>query len=185
MPGAGKTTLGESIASTLDNGKNICVIDTDELIELDTPHGDELLELEKLHDGDSDVYDKRWREIFLAEIQRAIDSAQSKQMRIIVFVGILDHFGHGRTPITIDPATHRFYLDVPMDQLICQFYTRYSLMFPSTHLFWKDVVDGHECIPGSTQYITDAGLAKQWHTDHGYTAMSSECIYAQIAQLLK
>lgn len=96
MPGSGKSTLGEKIAHTFVNS-DVRVIDTDDLIVRNTPNGNELLELEKLspqQDPGGLKYNTRWREIFSREIQWNIDKSNEDGMKILVFVGILDHFGH-------------------------------------------------------------------------------------------
>lgn len=181
IPGSGKSTLGDKLILNFSARNELRVIDTDSLIQRNTPNGDELLELEKFSYED---YDKRWREIFSGEIKKQIEKAQIEQIRVLVFVGILDHFGHGKSPIEIHDATYRFYIKIATPQLLFQFYTRYAKLFLNEDTFWSDLAEGREYIPSSTQYIDDEKRAKQWHIDHGYLPISIDDIYYKINNIV-
>lgn len=183
MPGSGKSTLGEKIAHTFVNS-DVRVIDTDDLIVRNTPNGNELLELEKLsqqQDPGGLKYNTRWREIFSHEIQWNIDKSNEDGMKILVFVGILDHFGHQNDPIEIRNATHRYYIDISTQQLLFQFYTRYAKLFHNENdSFWNDLANDREHIPSSQQYILDIDRTKKWHIEHGYVAKTANDILSNL-----
>ena len=179
IPGSGKSTLGERIAREL----NFRMVDTDDLIQHNTPFGDELLKLEEQHEKASPIYLARWREIFSSQIQREIDKAKVADARIIIFVGILDHWGQGADPITIPEPVSKFYISIPVPLLLFQFYTRYTKLFSREDSFWSDIADGRDEIPSSRLYMNDAVKKQRWHEEHGYVSKTSDEIYRLISEL--
>ena len=180
IPGSGKSTLGERIAREL----NLRVVDTDDLIQHNTPFGDELLKLEAQHEKASPVYLARWREIFASQIQREIDKAKVAGVRILIFVGILDHWGHDTDPITIPEPVSKFYIFIPVPLLLFQFYTRYAKLFSREDSFWSDIAEGRDEIPSSRFYMNDAVKTQRWHEEHGYVSKTADEIYQRISKLL-
>jgi hypothetical protein len=175
VPGSGKTTLGEKIAKARPD---IRVIDTDDLLRPNTPQTDELARLEQeLPPGDA-KYVARWREIFTGEINGAVSAAAKDDIKVLVFVGLLDHWGGpSATPLLIDQTSYRFYIDIPLPQLLRQFYTRICKLY-TTEADWTDVANAkYGAIPGSDQIIQGAAKTKQWHTANGYKPMLADDIF--------
>jgi hypothetical protein len=189
VPGSGKTTLGTRITKEITAPSAIRVVDTDDLLVRDTPIGNELRRLEdeiSLSDPAGKNYDTGWRTIFLAEIHKKIEEARADKIRVIVFVGILDHMGHGKYPLALGTAaTHLFYIEIEVSQLLFQFYTRYSRLFGEKDQFWTDVSDGREVIPSSEQLLVDAKHTKQWHLERGYKLETSDSIYNHVSRMIK
>lgn len=179
-PGSGKTTLGEKIAKARPD---IRVIDTDDLLRDDTPQTDELISLERENPPGDEKYGKRWREIFTKEIHTAIDVAAKDGVRVLVFVGILDHWGGPKAvPLLIDNTSYRFYIDIATPQLLRQFYNRICILF-TTEKDWNDVANNIHSIPGSDQVIRDAEKSRLWHISHKYELKSSTAIYEFVTSL--
>jgi len=166
------------------------VVDTDELIESDTPNGDALKALEDpAVDPHGELYDAAWRKIFRAEIQRSIKLAAhtlSPPPRLLVFVGLLDHFGHKAPPVEIPEARLKFYMEVPTDLWLYRFYSRLSTI-PSKDDYWRHaagMTTHTQSVPGSKELLDDAVRTKCWHVDHGYEPLSAEQIVRKLSELL-
>lgn len=179
IPGSGKSYLGEQIARKL----KLCVVDTDDLLKPDTPFGKILIALEKLGKANP-AYLARWREIFSSQIQGEIDKAKADDVGIIIFVGILNHWGHGDKPITITEPVTKFYLFNPMPRLLFYYYTRYAKESPSEEdPFWSDLAEGRDEIPSSKSYMNDAVEIQRWHEEHGYVPQTFDEIFQEISKL--
>ncbi len=138
----GKTTLGDKIN---ENFKGIIAIDTDGLLEYGTKEADELKIIANDEtDKDHKKYIKRWKEIFIGAINQKIkeidtnnrkclenhetNTDKCKIIRVIVFVGILDHFGPPdetilefdttETKDLIDGAVEKYYIDIELPELL-------------------------------------------------------------------
>ena len=178
VPGSGKTTLGEFI--TAQNISSVAVVDTDTLIEHNTPNGDILTSLEA---GPYDVYKQTWRAIFSAEISKAIEKSNAST---VVFVGILDHWGGpDAEPVQMTQATHRFYIDIPRARLLYQFYSRLATIPPDDE-YWHKAATGPDgyAIPGSKQLLNDASKTKVWHETHDYRVAPTRQIIGEILTIM-
>lgn len=188
IPGSGKSYLGTFLEQHL-GGKGIAVVDTDSLIQHNTPIGDYLLELEQEADGtDGQKYNTAWGEIFTSEISKIIEEhTTAGQTRVLVLVGILDHFGHGADPVEIREPFMGFYMDVPDDLLLYRYYSRTGTVpFDTEDNFWQHVAGlalPRWSIPGSIDYLNDASKTKEWHKKKGYEVLSAKQIIERVAQL--
>lgn len=175
-PGSGKTTLGAEIQRARPD---FSVVDTDDLLVDGMPQVAELVELKQ--GDDATLFNLRWREIFSAQIHKAAINAAKAGHSVLVFVGILDHWGAGQsaTPIAVDGFDSRMYLDVPVHQHLRQFYTRICKQFTSDS-DWSDVASGRYPIPSSESVIVGEQQSRRWHTAHGYEVFPRDVIYSKI-----
>ena len=187
MPGSGKSFFGSFLKKAI---YGISVVDTDTLIEHDTINGNILKALEeRTDDPDGVIYDTAWRKIFGTEIEHVIESQTQKTPppHMLVFVGILDHFGHKSAPVEIPRAQFKFYMDVPADLWLYRFYSRLSTI-PYKDDYWRHaagMIKHSWDIPGSKELLVDAINTKEWHVAHGYEALHTELILMRISTLLK
>ena len=177
IPGSGKSFLGTFLEKHLKS-EGVAVVDTDDLIQHDTPNGDRLLELEKklgIGDTGEQEYHTVWTEIFTSEISNAIEKHAKAKTRVLVLVGILDHFGHASDPVEIREPFVGFYMVVPDDLLLYRFYSRAgAIPFETEDGYWQHVAGLKQprwSIPGSTDYLKDASKTTKWHEEHGYTPL--------------
>ncbi len=180
-PGSGKTTLGERIAR--DFAGQVTVFDTDEIIQHHLASGKELV---KLMDDTSDKgllsYTRRWTEIFTEGIDDVIARTDTK---VLVFVGILNHFRPpGGSILALDAATERFFIDLPLSQLVRQFYTRYGKELGQDQEFWTGIVEQRYNIPDSLSFVRDSKQEREWHAAHDYKFLGTEDIYEAIGRLV-
>ena len=185
FPGSGKSTLGIFLEKHLKS-KGVVVVDTDDLIQHNTPNGDRLAELEQSSDVDNwKTHNEAWREIFTTEISKTVEKyTKDKNVNTLIFVGILDHFGWGSDPVEIPECT-KFYMDVPEDLLLYRFYSRFgSIPFKTDDGYWQNVSNPNNRwdIPGSVDYLKDASKSKNWHKEHGYGVASTKKIVEYIAR---
>ncbi len=180
-PGSGKSTFGEQLKR--DFVGKVTVIDTDDLITHESDDGRELDKLvADLTDTDFVRYKRRWTEIFTKRINAEIARATTG---VLIFVGILNHFGPpDGSIVSLDAATERFFIDLPMKHLLRQLYTRYSKELGQDDEFWTGVAEEKYNIPDSKGVIRESNREKQWHADHGYKLMSTEKIYGAIKRFV-
>lgn len=162
-PGAGKTTLGNELQCLYPNA---IVKDTDEFATT-------------LSQEDGLIFIK----LLTQRIQHFIELHFD---RSIIFVGILDVTNDGITRMVDmnELATHLFYLDVPSEQLLRQFYTRIAEHGKSNPNVWKDIAQGRLKVPSSQDKLRDAETSKQHHSELGYAIQSRSAILNSIDSLL-
>lgn len=185
-PGSGKTTFGNKIKSLPD----VYVVDTDDLLSEEDE--EELIKLqgtgppEDIHFA----YRERWKAIFTQKLRKASDEASSKGMKILVFTGILNIninslSGDERVimEMPFDPL-QKYFIMLPTDRLVRQFYQRCWKDLGDSTEFWKGVADRRYCIPGSREYLDTSEKEKQWHVSHGYALASVEDIEKDIGEIV-
>jgi len=162
-PGAGKTTLGNELQRLYPNA---IVKDTDEFA-MSLSHEDGVIFIKQL----------------TRRIQHFIDLHSD---RSIIFVGILDVTNDKITRMVdmTELTTHLFYLDIPPEQLLQQFYTRITEIGKNDPILWKEIVQGHHRIPSSQEKLKDAEASKQHHFELGYVIQSRSGILNSIDSLL-
>ena len=175
--GSGKTTLGERIQKRFPR---IVVYDTDFFIQPDTQEGKRLIEMEK---GPEYLYTLEWQSILRSKFKNFIE--MNERAPVIVFVGLLDNFGPEDGSIfELRQATHLFYIDIKLDQLLKQYYIR-AMESASDPQYWKDVASDKYEIRGSRNIRENASKLLKWHTDHGYDVMSADKIEDVIGKLVR
>ena len=168
-PGSGKTVLGQQLVDD-----DVEVIDTDELIS--DAEGQELYELrETERHVDALVH---WREIFLGNLRRAYDQARK---HTLIFTGILNHYSPDGSVLEMPfPNTEKYFIDLPLETLVRQFYTRYAKEVGDDAEFWSGVANGRYNIPGSLDYLEEHRKEKLWHVEHDYELYSPESIAMKV-----
>lgn len=155
-PGSGKTTLGQELSLIYPN---IIVKDTDDFTNNISQNNGPL---------------------FVKELTNRIQLfIEEHPNNIIILVGILDITDNGITYI-VDMkkiTQHLFYLDVPIEQLLRQFYTRIVNLS-----IWEDIVKGYY-IPSSNEKIKESNITRQVHLNLGYQSMSKITIMDTIRNL--
>ena len=158
-PGSGKTTLGRDY-------KEFNVVDTDELIS--DEEGLVITQLQNI--GKKDEAVAKWKEIFLRNLRIVAYKAQGK---VLIFTGILNHYSPDGSILEMPfDNVHKFFIDIAPEQLLRQFYGRYTKELKDDEEFWSGVSEGRYIIPSSAEYLKANREEKQWHLEHGYLALS-------------
>ena len=162
-PAAGKTKLGKRINRQL----HIPVKDTDEFIQPENEAGKFLA---SLSGQEHEIERKR---IFARKIGLFLD--QHKNAPIVVFVGLLDHYSKEGNYFAYH-FDEKFYLDVPMQVLLCQYYKR---VYKDTD-DWPDIAAGVSHILSSTETIYFSEKTKSDHVNMGYKVANVDQIWNRL-----
>ena len=175
-PGSGKTTLGERIHAFCGDAI-VAVKDTDDFIQ----RGDaEHLRL-KRYESDQNVFQRELRELKTRKIDEFIES--NKEKPLIVFVGLMDHFGL-RPFYDFTCANHKFFLKISPADLLRQYYTRLVDVSRELPVIWDDIVSHRDYVESSEEKMTsDESLWLQEHSLHGYQHRTADEIMAFIEAL--
>jgi endogenous inhibitor of DNA gyrase (YacG/DUF329 family) len=166
-PGSGKTTLGLKLSG-------FDVIDTDELIS--DAEGETLYQFRET--GEHDRALAHWKKMFQKNIQTAYEKSTANT---VVFTGILNHWSPDGSILEMPfPNVEKYFIDMPLAQLIRQFYTRYAKEMGDDAEFWHDIAEERYTIPSSADYLKAHHQEKQWHLEHGYALLSADEIVAHI-----
>ena len=183
-PGSGKTTLGNWISNNL----KVPVIDTDDFINHGSKEGKELLQMS----DKSAAYKRRWAEILDVKFEEAI--AQHALAPLLVFVGLLDHFGPPDNSYHFfRQATARYFLDVPLPQLLKQFYVRIGqdekrradASEKSSDEYWEGVAEGKYTIPGAKDIVKNNAADVKWHKAHKYEMLPEDTIRKRLLAIVQ
>jgi hypothetical protein len=155
-PGSGKSTLGRQLA-----GPAVAVKDTDEFFD-DIPQS---------------IWDspRAWLAHVDAQVAAFVETHHDK--RVIVFVGLLDSVWGGTHVFYEFSNATLFFLDVPVAQLLKQYYGRCA-----THMDWEQVASGERAIPSSQEKVREYHEDVREHTKRGYQLKSRNAIAAYVMQ---
>ena len=157
-PGSGKTTLGNWIVEHLDF---IAVKDTDEFIQ----RGDEE---DRRLEGFREDEEKYMNELSALKSRKIEDFILENQDKdIVVFVGLMDHFGLKKF-YDFKQANLKYFIDIEPKLLIKQYYTRLIKVSGEIPQIWEDISNGRDYIMSSTEKIHDDKILAREHIDHGY-----------------
>ena len=175
--GSGKTTLGERIQRIDPDA--VVVVDTDSFITHDSDGGRELATLGSSVNDAS--YAFRWAEIFLGAISETIERVSMTMpiVRVLVFVGLLDHYGPPDGSVLRIPQAHmRYWIEVDTARLMYQYYTRITRDHPSPDdVYWTHVANTEYNISASKHMIVTGVSTKKWHTENGYISETADQLY--------
>jgi hypothetical protein len=181
-PGSGKTTLGQKFLGD----SRIAVIDTDELIN----GADETALLFLRGTGTPEdihrPYRRGWKKLFRKRLWKAYHQAEDDGKMILLFTGILNHMSPPPGMVMEMPFAmmQKYFLDIPLPQLLRQFYGRFTKDFLNDEEFWTGVAEGRYGIPSSNEYLKDFKQEKTWHFEHGYRLVSTKKMEKKIKRLL-
>jgi len=163
--GSGKSTLGIKIAESFPS-TTVAVKDTDEFIQDGNPESDELLRLEKLHEGrENKEYIEYWRNIWDHSISDFIISNENK---LIVFVGLTDNCGPPYHYYNINQAHYRFYIKIDKKELLKRYYTRF-IEDTKTKPVWEEIIQQRRVVCSSYDIIGPSfEKERDWHHKNGY-----------------
>lgn len=178
--GSGKTHLGELLRFTNDP-ELMRIKDTDEFFEHGTKETEELEGIE-----DFDEYTRKWLEIRDNEVNKFI--AENNTVRVIVFVGLLDHLGPscGLKPIeyALRQATKRFFIKIDSDVLLRQYYTRVVQYADANPNLWREIVEGVDRISSSDEKMRENSDLAALHVALGYELVPASDIPIYFTALL-
>lgn len=146
-PGSGKSTLGEHLKAKL--GDSIAVYDTDEFFQ-DTERA--ASGYETASDSEKELIRDRY---FEEGFETALWDACEKS--VVVFVGLLDHASPSGRLYNKQPFDYKYFIDIPVSQLIKQYYQRVARELDSDE-FLQAVT-----LPGNTSAIPDSDKLYTWH----------------------
>ena len=164
-PGVGKTTLGNELSILYPK---IIVKDTDDFAH-------------NLSQDDGPL--------FIEQLTQTIEKFISEHCQkniVIILVGILD-ITHNNITYMVDMkkiTLHLFYLDIPLPQLLSQFYTRITDVGKHDVVLWTKIAQGTQFIPSSKEIILDYTLSKQQHLNMGYTSYNKSTLLQIIQKML-
>lgn len=169
-PGSGKTTLGREFCAA-----GVEVIDTDELIS--DSEGQSLYALRD--SGQHEAALREWQIVFTRNLRQAYTNV-SANTNTIIFVGILNHFSANGSILELPFEAEKYFIDLPYEQLLQQFYGRYGIEMKTDTSFWSGVAQGRWDIPSSKDYKLMHEEERTWHTMHAYEMLSPHEITLRI-----
>lgn len=173
-PGCGKST----VAGKISKWPSFHVVDMDELLTLG-----EINSLGDIRNGDSDVsIDDLWRTFITQHIERLLTTLDPQLT--VVFVGILEHrlAPGARFPIPLDNV-QKFFLDPPLELLLCQWYNRIVVMLKKQPLFAAEVSNGTEVVMSSRDFLERHNEDRRWHLEQGYESIELDPLMLRLARL--
>lgn len=180
--GSGKTTLGHLIQKKYKNPKSLVVCDTDNFIQHNTKEGKLLNKIAKTKNKKE--YVKVWRKIIRDKIDKIIEENSNK---LIIFVGLLNNWAWDNTPYNLHIPCEKFFLDVPLSEIIKRYYLRISqteqeVSEKQSKWYWNCVANAECHIRGSEQIIKNYNFDVEWHAKHGYKMMSDKKIIFNLSK---
>jgi hypothetical protein len=175
-PGSGKNYLAETLRGTA----GLAIVDTDELIQHHNELGKRLVALGET--APEAGYVREWRAVFGSAIAEAI-ARVARTSRVVLLVGILNHFGHGNT-LDLDrdlprlpgavaaPVIAKLFLDVAPATLLQRYYTRLSDI--KDRGYWDRVASGDYTITSSSEIVENSAREREWHAEHAYSMVPQE-----------
>ena len=182
IPGSGKTTIGQKFSGL----EGVIVVDTDELITDEDQK--EMMKVDKKGPPEDihKLYREKWEEIFRKALIEEYHKAETKNARLLIFTGILNQMSPPPGMVVPMPFAdiEKYFLDVPLPQLLRQFYGRYTKEMNDDQEWWQGVASGRYRIPSSRTYLKSLALEKHWHVRHGYTLMTHTDVEHRIRETL-
>jgi len=157
-PGSGKTRLGRQLA-----GPTVALKDTDEFFD----------------GAPESIWNspQAWLAHVDAHVTEFLEKHRDK--RTVVFVGILDSvWGGAHVFYEFKKAHALFFLDVPITQLLRQFYARYA----ERTVDWERVASGERPIPSSREKVLEYEDDLREHVARNYRVASRNAIAAHVMQ---
>lgn len=183
VPGAGKSTLGDMIAERFGGDGSVLVEDADTWMhDDDNAAGSELNDIFLQWDGIADPNTRaaaepamrerhaaRWETLKRAALDALLARALLVGARMVVVVGLLDHFSLDGAWFEMPPDTVRLYLDPPAETVLAQYYGRFEKM-----QWWAEVV-ARGYVQSSKEKLAEIDALRALHVDeHSYRPVRSQ-----------
>lgn len=162
--GAGKSTLAQLLRED-PAYEDLLIKDTDEL---------------SWHFNNTDPL------LFVQQLKEGIVDWIAGQDQDILLVGILDITCAGKTHAVDmrEITTHLFFLDVPIERLLHQFYSRLATHV-ADDIFWGDVAEDTHRVPSSADIVALNDVAREMHRSMGYALVTPVKFLRKLHKLLK
>jgi hypothetical protein len=173
--GSGKSTLAGRIRETF--GDSVAVKDTDEFIQRGDDEANRLAPFEQ---GDP----KRYMAELASLKTRKIDEflAENHTKRVVVLVGLMDHFGLKKPFYDVVRAAFKYYIDIKPADLLRQFYSR--LVQEGTTAGWEGIARGDDYVWSSKEIVAEDLTQWKKHERYGYERVTSDDIMGLVAGAL-